>query len=351
VRRRPAAEVLERRYRRLLAWYPAGYRAANGDEILGVALARSAEGQHWPDPGEAASLMLSGIRRRLGAGWQNPVRRDTAAVLTVAGPLLLAAINGQFLNERPWQALFLMGTGMPLPLVVCAIAAIAWWTLVAVAAMLRWPRVVAAGAWLGTAGQAPLAWSVLTAGFMISCLLLLIALIVAVAALGSVRAQGRPLSWRAAAAVAAGAAMIPGWPAIQAATVTVSQGPVFPSGVVETLSSPLSGGLSWFNDAALACTVLVLTVAIGWLRPAVRRRVAILLVPAIVAATAVCWLDGVFLLFHQMLYLDLINLVLVPAASAGAGLAGVALCQRVARRTAGDGPAGPPDQARAGPAG
>jgi len=43
-RREPAAEALERRYRRLLAWYPHVYRAANADDMLGVALARSAPG-------------------------------------------------------------------------------------------------------------------------------------------------------------------------------------------------------------------------------------------------------------------------------------------------------------------
>ena len=47
--RRPAAEVLERRYRRLLATYPADYRAANADDMLGVALARSAAGRRWPE--------------------------------------------------------------------------------------------------------------------------------------------------------------------------------------------------------------------------------------------------------------------------------------------------------------
>jgi hypothetical protein len=35
----PEPEVLlERRYRRLLAWYPAVYRAANAEEMIGVAL-------------------------------------------------------------------------------------------------------------------------------------------------------------------------------------------------------------------------------------------------------------------------------------------------------------------------
>ena len=37
-------QVLERRYRRLLACYPPGYRAAYGEEMLAVALAAAEPG-------------------------------------------------------------------------------------------------------------------------------------------------------------------------------------------------------------------------------------------------------------------------------------------------------------------
>ena len=33
--------------------------------MLGVALARSASGQRWPEPGEAVNLIVSGIGERL----------------------------------------------------------------------------------------------------------------------------------------------------------------------------------------------------------------------------------------------------------------------------------------------
>jgi hypothetical protein len=93
--RKPAAEALERRYRRLLAWYPAAYRAANADDMLGVALARSAPGQRWPEPGEAVNLIVSGTGERLGGMLPDPDWRDTAAVLAIAGPVLLAAAAGR----------------------------------------------------------------------------------------------------------------------------------------------------------------------------------------------------------------------------------------------------------------
>jgi hypothetical protein len=52
--------ALERRYRRLLSWYPPAYRAANAEEMLGVALAGAAPGRRWPSLGESASLVVSG---------------------------------------------------------------------------------------------------------------------------------------------------------------------------------------------------------------------------------------------------------------------------------------------------
>ena len=78
--RRPAAEVLERRYRRLLATYPADYRAANADDMLGVALARSAAGRRWPELSEAANLIVSGIRMRLVTSLPRHSWRDPAAM-------------------------------------------------------------------------------------------------------------------------------------------------------------------------------------------------------------------------------------------------------------------------------
>ncbi len=95
-----AAEALERRYRRLLAWYPAAYRAANADDMLGVALARSASGQRWPEPGEAVNLIVSGIGERLGGILPRPDQRDTASVLAIAGPVLLAATAGRTVAGR-----------------------------------------------------------------------------------------------------------------------------------------------------------------------------------------------------------------------------------------------------------
>ena len=47
-----------------------------------------------------------------------------------------------------------------------------------------------------------------------------VALVTAASALGSLRSQGRPLSWRAVTALAAAAAILAGWPAVRPAFVT-----------------------------------------------------------------------------------------------------------------------------------
>ena len=53
--------------------------------MLGVALARSASGQRWPEPGEAVNLIVSGIGERLAGMLRRPDQRDTAAVAILAG--------------------------------------------------------------------------------------------------------------------------------------------------------------------------------------------------------------------------------------------------------------------------
>src|ERR1700722_9448396 len=140
-------------YRRVLACYPHASRAANADDMLGVALARSAPGRRWPEPGEAVNLIVSGTGERLGGVLREPGRGDTAAVLAIAGPLLLAAgamrtMASPFLFTPAIPALV-----TPQRMLVTAVAFAVWWTLVALAGMLRWRRVAATGACLGLAGQ------------------------------------------------------------------------------------------------------------------------------------------------------------------------------------------------------
>lgn len=85
---------LERRYRRLLAWYPAGHRRDHEDEMLGVLLAATRGGQRRPGLADAVNLIWGAlrIRPRTGLPPLDPRWRDALAVCSVAAPLLLVGL-------------------------------------------------------------------------------------------------------------------------------------------------------------------------------------------------------------------------------------------------------------------
>jgi hypothetical protein len=56
---------LERRYRRLLAFYPTAFRREREQEILSVLMAGAAEGQHRPRLAESFDLLTNAIFMRL----------------------------------------------------------------------------------------------------------------------------------------------------------------------------------------------------------------------------------------------------------------------------------------------
>ena len=82
---------LERRYRRLLAWYPRAFRRENGQEILAVLLASAADGQRRPGLAESADLITSGLRMRVRPCVPRRERTVRAAVrLMYAGAAVTA---------------------------------------------------------------------------------------------------------------------------------------------------------------------------------------------------------------------------------------------------------------------
>ncbi len=96
------AAALERRYRRLLAWYPATHRRAYGEEMVGVLLAAASDDQRRPRPAEVADLaagasrawLRTAVRGRPDPGWQDAL----ATVSLLAGPLLGVLLIGQNLG-------------------------------------------------------------------------------------------------------------------------------------------------------------------------------------------------------------------------------------------------------------
>jgi len=85
-------EALERRYRRLLAWYPADHRRVHAEEMVGVLLAAASQDRRRPSIADALDLIKGGLQTRirpgrsegLDAGWH-----DTLAVASIVIPTLL----------------------------------------------------------------------------------------------------------------------------------------------------------------------------------------------------------------------------------------------------------------------
>ncbi|MFD2762984.1 hypothetical protein [Micromonospora eburnea] len=154
-----SADLLARRYRRLLAVYPPEHRRAYEEEMLAVLLAGARPGQTRPSAGDAVNLIGAGLRSRLrvGArGFTEPAWIDAAAVTGVLVALLLFATAGWSLVDQVAPD----PLGKP-PLPPATPDQIDWlrlggWAAVFGAALAGLRRVAAGLAWAGVA-----AWVVL----------------------------------------------------------------------------------------------------------------------------------------------------------------------------------------------
>jgi hypothetical protein len=83
---------IERRYRRLLAWYPEEFRLEQGDELLGVLMAGARRDQRWPGLGESADLLRSAVVmrfRRMGSAADGKAWTDALALFSLVAPVVL----------------------------------------------------------------------------------------------------------------------------------------------------------------------------------------------------------------------------------------------------------------------
>ncbi len=91
-RRMSDLAALERRYRRMLIWFPAEHRRVYGEEMIGVLLASTAADQDRPSQADALDLIGGGLRtrlRQLRTGDGHPAWRDALAVFSVVAPIVL----------------------------------------------------------------------------------------------------------------------------------------------------------------------------------------------------------------------------------------------------------------------
>ncbi|MGI5214065.1 GlsB/YeaQ/YmgE family stress response membrane protein [Plantactinospora sp. CA-290183] len=138
---------LERRYRRLLRAYPAGYRAGRGEEIVGTYLDLVDPQRRWPSAEDAFDMLRAGLRQRLReyGALGLAAGLPTAATIALGTLMALAAFllpQVEFANPR-FARVESVGP-------VQTLGALIWagWLLVGlVAAALpgRWARRTAAG--------------------------------------------------------------------------------------------------------------------------------------------------------------------------------------------------------------
>jgi hypothetical protein len=146
---------LERRYRRLLAWYPRTFRRENGQEILDVLMAGARHGQSRPGLVSSADLITSGLRMRLNPRGPRSAPTVRAAVrLMYAGAavtavsLIIATISLASIGRRA-ATLRVAGRNQPFPVAVTVgigvgLVMIALWLWMARASSAgrHWARIV-----------------------------------------------------------------------------------------------------------------------------------------------------------------------------------------------------------------
>jgi hypothetical protein len=107
----PGSAALERRYRRLLAWFPPQHRRTYGEEMIGVLLASASDGQDRPGPADVADLVSGGLRARLRS-WPGVEKvdqkwADALAAYSVVAPVLMTG----FLSVQLYLAVHRLSLG------------------------------------------------------------------------------------------------------------------------------------------------------------------------------------------------------------------------------------------------
>ena len=101
---------LERRYRRLLAFYPRAFRREHEQEILSVLMATAVAGQRRPGLGEAADLLrnAASMRLRHPTAWEESHRPVLWLWIRVLSGIWLVILTGILCQYGRWWGLALI---------------------------------------------------------------------------------------------------------------------------------------------------------------------------------------------------------------------------------------------------
>jgi hypothetical protein len=213
------AGELERRYRRLLRWYPAEHRVRYEDEMVGMMLAGARPGQRWPGAGEAVNVLLFAVRtrlRRATPGLRDTRWSDAAAVAGVLLSMLLFAYRLRpALGSYAWSLRtdtphLSLGILLPPGTWVPAVAALAVTAAVlagrqAIAVPVGWAAVLGDVVMLVRGSRLDTQVSSVSRGWLLAATILVAAALSVPGTAGRARAI---LGWRRAALFAAACALL-----------------------------------------------------------------------------------------------------------------------------------------------
>ncbi|MCE6996461.1 hypothetical protein LZG04_16880 [Saccharothrix sp. S26] len=145
---------LERRYRRLLSWFPRDHRERHGEEMLVVLMSGAGERER-PTARDFADLLWAAVRlhaRRVVAADGGVDPRDVLAVVSLLGPLALVTGATTGLHEVAWWVRAGALTQMPWSTQFPDAPVWLLWGVVAVLVLWGSRRAAAVVAWVATAG-------------------------------------------------------------------------------------------------------------------------------------------------------------------------------------------------------
>jgi hypothetical protein len=301
---------LERRYRRLLAYYPRDHRERHGEEMVGVLMAGAAD-RSRPGWRESADLLWAAVRLRLrrvvAGGGIEP--RDALAIMSLLGPVAILAGTGTGLHQL---ASWVTSDAMPGTAWWEQFSKVPMWTVwlvVAVLGIAGRRKAAAVGAWLGTASLALNAfvtpanywWTSRGAGWVLLGLLTAVALTwspepgrarvsvrwstivpmataaLAVVMIGAMAYQKQLVDWRVAVLAVGTVAACRPWSRVGRRTTLVLLAPA----MIVVLGRILLFGiydLPYYNSPSVTEVALcygvpvVMLLALGSTRPRVRQR-------------------------------------------------------------------------------